>query len=41
VLITTGLTDQAGGSAAAGDAAPDHTIGALDQLFELPALAGV
>jgi phosphoglycolate/pyridoxal phosphate phosphatase family enzyme len=41
VLITTGLTDQAGASAAAGDAAPDHTIGALDQLFELPALAGV
>jgi len=41
VLITTGLTDPAGGSAATGDAAPDHTIGALDQLFELPALAGV
>jgi len=40
VLITTGLTDPAGGSAATGDAAPDHTIGALDQLFELPALAG-
>ena len=41
VLITTGLTDPASGSAATGDAAPDHTIGALDQLFELPALAGV
>jgi phosphoglycolate/pyridoxal phosphate phosphatase family enzyme len=41
VLITTGLTDPAGGSAATGDAAPDHTIGSLDQLFELPALAGI
>ena len=40
VLITTGLTDPAA-AAATGDAAPDHTIGALDHLFELPPLAGV
>ena len=40
VLITTGLTEQSAVAAATGDAAPDHVIGDLDQLFGLPQLAG-
>ena len=41
VLITTGLTDAADVAAAAGEAKPDHVIASLDQLFAVPALAGV
>jgi len=41
VLITTGLTERAAVAGATGDAVPDHVIGTLDQLFDLPALAGV
>ncbi|CAN5264045.1 HAD-IIA family hydrolase [soil metagenome] len=40
VLITTGLTDADGARRATGEAAPDHVIGALDELFSLPAFAG-
>src|SRR2546430_773318 len=40
VLITTGLTEQSAVAAATGDAAPDHVIGDLDQLFGLPQLVG-
>ena len=41
VLITTGLTERAAVAGATGDAIPDHVIGSLDQLFDLPALAGL
>jgi len=41
VLITTGLTNKDGVAEASGDAAPDHVIGSLDQLFALPELAGL
>jgi phosphoglycolate/pyridoxal phosphate phosphatase family enzyme len=41
VLITTGLTDKAAVGQATGEAAPDHVIGSLDELFRIPALAGV
>jgi len=41
VLITTGLTERTAVAGATGDAVPDHVIGSLDQLFGLPALAGV
>jgi len=41
VLITTGLTDASGVASATGDAVPDHVIGSLDELFKIPALAGI
>jgi phosphoglycolate/pyridoxal phosphate phosphatase family enzyme len=41
VLITTGLTDAADVATAAGEAKPDHVIASLDELFAVPALAGV
>ena len=40
VLILTGLTDQAALDGAKGDAAPDHVIRSLEELFVLPELAG-
>ena len=40
VLILTGLDDQAALDGAQGDAAPDHVIGSLEELFALPELAG-
>ncbi len=41
VLVTTGLTEASAVSSAKGDAIPDHVIGSLDELFKIPALAGV
>jgi phosphoglycolate/pyridoxal phosphate phosphatase family enzyme len=41
VLITTGLTERSAVAGATGDAMPDHVIGALDELFKIPALAAV
>ena len=41
VLITTGLTERSAVAGATGDAVPDHVIGSLDELFKIPALAGV
>lgn len=41
VLILTGLTEHAAVEGASGEARPDHVIHALDELFALPALAGV
>ena len=41
VLITTGLTERSAVAGAIGDAVPDHVIGALDELFGIPELAGV
>jgi glycerol 3-phosphatase-2 len=39
VLILTGLTDEAALKGAHGEAAPDHVIRSLDELFTLPDLA--
>jgi 5'-nucleotidase len=41
VLITTGLTEKGAVARATGDAAPDHVIGSLDELFTVPQLATV
>lgn len=41
VLITTGLTESDAVARATGDAVPDHVIDSLEQLFELPELAGL
>ena len=41
VLITTGLTETSADASATGDPVPDHVIGSLDELFKIPALAGV
>ncbi len=40
VLITTGLTAPGADAQAKGEAAPDHVVSSLDQLFALPAFAG-
>ena len=40
VLILTGLTDEAALDGAKGEAAPDHVIRSLEELFMLPELAG-
>ena len=40
VLILTGLTDEAALDGAKGEAAPDHVIRSLEELFVLPELAG-
>ena len=41
VLILTGLTEEGGAAQATGDARPDHVIRSLEELFGLPAFAGV
>lgn len=41
VLITTGLTGSEAAASASGDAAPDHVIASLDQLFALPEVAAL
>jgi HAD superfamily hydrolase (TIGR01450 family) len=40
ILILTGLTEESALQSAKGEAAPDHVIGSLEELFMLPALAG-
>src|SRR6266851_5656642 len=41
VLITTGLTERSAVAGATGDAVPDHVIGGLEELFEVPELHGI
>lgn len=41
VLITTGLTEASGVEQATGEAKPDHVVHSLEELFALPAFAGV
>ncbi len=40
ILILTGLTEESALQSAKGEAAPDHVIRSLEELFVLPALAG-